>query len=162
MIALGGSLGTGLLVGTGAGLVKAGPGGIIIDYTIIGCVVFLVMSALGEMASYVALPHGFGGYASRFTDPALGFATGYVYLFKYLLATPNQLAASSLIMKFWTGDRINPAVYITIILIIIALINYCSVAAFGEFEFWLSSLKVIVICGVILLLLIIALGGGPT
>lgn len=48
---------------------------------------------------YSQLPDGFGGYASRFTDPALGFATGYVYLFKYLLATPNQLAASSLIMK---------------------------------------------------------------
>ncbi|KAB2571291.1 Dicarboxylic amino acid permease [Lasiodiplodia theobromae] len=162
MIALGGSLGTGLLVGTGAGLVKAGPGGLFIDYTVIGCVVFLVMSALGEMASFVALPHGFGGYASRFTDPALGFATGYVYLFKYLLATPNQLAAASLIMKYWTGDRVNPAVYITVILVVIALINYGSVAKFGEFEFWLSSVKVVVICGVILLLLIIALGGGPT
>lgn len=42
---------------------------------------------------------GFGGYATRFVDPALGFATGYAYLFKYLLATPNQMAATALIME---------------------------------------------------------------
>lgn len=87
MIALGGALGTGLLVGTGSALAKAGPAGIFIDYTIIGCVVFLVMAALGKMISFMPLSHEFGGYATRFVDPALGFATGYVYWFKYLLAT---------------------------------------------------------------------------
>ena len=42
---------------------------------------------------------GFGGYATRFVDPALGFATGYAYFFKYLLATPNQLSAIALIIE---------------------------------------------------------------
>ncbi|KAK1994816.1 amino acid permease [Colletotrichum falcatum] len=162
MIALGGALGTGLLIGTGSALVKTGPAGILVDYSIVGCIVFLVMAALGEIISYMPLSHGFGGYATRFVDPALGFATGYTYFFKYLLATPNQLSAFALIMKFWVGDRVNPAVFITIALVLILLINSISVKAFGEFEFWLSSLKVVIMVGVILLLLILALGGGPT
>ncbi|KAI3550927.1 amino acid permease [Colletotrichum filicis] len=162
MIALGGALGTGLLIGTGSALVKAGPAGILIDYSIVGCIVFLVMAALGEIISYMPLSHGFGGYATRFVDPALGFATGYCYFFKYLLATPNQLSAFALIMKFWVGDRISPAVFITIALVLILLINSISVKAFGEFEFWLSSLKVVIMIGVILLLFILAVGGGPT
>ncbi|KAJ0322255.1 hypothetical protein COL5a_008864 [Colletotrichum fioriniae] len=162
MIALGGALGTGLLIGTGSALVKAGPAGILIDYSIVGCIVFLVMAALGEIISYMPLSHGFGGYATRFVDPALGFATGYCYFFKYLLATPNQLSAFALIMKFWVGDRVNPAVFITIALVLILLINSISVKAFGEFEFWLSSLKVIIMIGVILLLFVLAVGGGPT
>ncbi|KZL80457.1 amino acid permease [Colletotrichum incanum] len=162
MIALGGALGTGLLIGTGSALVKTGPAGILIDYSIVGCIVFLVMAALGEIISYMPLSHGFGGYATRFVDPALGFATGYTYFFKYLLATPNQLSAFALIMKFWVGDRVNPAVFITIALVLILLINSISVKAFGEFEFWLSSLKVVIMVGVILLLFILAVGGGPT
>ncbi|KXH65891.1 amino acid permease [Colletotrichum salicis] len=162
MIALGGALGTGLLIGTGSALVKAGPAGMLIDYSIVGCIVFLVMAALGEIISYMPLSHGFGGYATRFVDPALGFATGYSYFFKYLLATPNQLSAFALIMKFWVRDRVNPAVFITIALVLILLINSISVKAFGEFEFWLSSLKVIIMIGVILLLFILAVGGGPT
>lgn len=122
---------------------------------------------------------GFGGYATRFVDPCLGFATGWVYLFKYLLATPNQLVGATLIMKvrstcpschfhsltsliqYWVGDRVSPAVFITVILVIIMVINYTSVKAFGEFEFWLSSLKVIILLGVMILLLGIACGGGP-
>ncbi|KAF2998051.1 hypothetical protein E8E14_005255 [Neopestalotiopsis sp. 37M] len=162
MIALGGSLGTGLLIGTGSALVKTGPAGILIDYSIVGCLVFLIMAALGEMISYMPLSQGFGGYATRLVDPALGFATGYCYFFKYLLATPNQLSALALIVKYWVGDRVSPAVFITIVLVLILLINSISVKTFGEFEFWLSSLKVVIILGVILLLLILAAGGGPT
>lgn len=49
---------------------------------------------------------GFGGYATRFVDPALGFATGYAYFFKYLLATPNQLSAIALIIEV-----VNPSIH---------------------------------------------------
>ncbi|USP82132.1 Dicarboxylic amino acid permease [Curvularia clavata] len=161
LIALGGALGTGLLVGTGSALVKAGPAGILIDYSIVDFVVFLVMTALGEMVSFMPSARGFGGYATRFVDPALGFATGYVYFFKYLLATPNQLSALALLMKYWIGDRVSPAVFITVSLFLIILINSIGVRAFGEFEFWLSSLKVIIMIGVIVLLFVLAVGGGP-
>ena len=54
------------------------PGSILIAYTIVGFLVFLVMSGLGEMAAWLPLGSGFSGYATRFCDPALGFALGYV------------------------------------------------------------------------------------
>ncbi|CAI6094996.1 unnamed protein product [Clonostachys chloroleuca] len=134
MIALGGSLGTGLLVGTGSALAKTGPAGIFIDFSIIGLTVFWVMVALGEILSFAPMASGLGGYETRFVDPALGFATGYAYLFKYLLATPNQMAATALIMEFWTQDRVNPAVWISIVLVLIIIVNFCGVKVFGEME----------------------------
>ncbi|GAB1209670.1 hypothetical protein APSETT445_008451 [Aspergillus pseudonomiae] len=58
-------------------------------------------------------------------------------------------------------ERVNAGVWITVFLVIIVSINYFGVKFFGEFEFWLSSFKVIVILGIILLSFILMLGGGP-
>lgn len=77
MIAIGGAIGTGLIIGTGKALAQAGPGSVFICYTLIGFVVFLVMAALGEMAAWLPISAGFTGYASRFCDPSLGFALGW-------------------------------------------------------------------------------------
>ena len=77
MIAIGGAIGTGLIIGTGKALAQAGPGSVFISYTVIGFVVFLVMAALGEMAAWLPMSAGFTGYASRFCDPSLGFALGW-------------------------------------------------------------------------------------
>lgn len=163
MIAIGGALGTGLLIGTGSALKVAGPGAIFVAYSIIGLVVFMVMSALGEVATFIPLADGFAGYCNRYVDKALGFACGYVYLFKYLILPANQLVAGSLTMQYWVHkDKVNPGVWITIFLVIIVLVNVLGVRFFGEIEFWLSTLKVITCLGLIILLLVIALGGGPT
>lgn len=77
MIAIGGAIGTGLIIGTGKALAQAGPASILISYTIVGFIVFLVMAALGEMAAWLPMSAGFTGYASRFCDPSLGFALGW-------------------------------------------------------------------------------------
>ena len=78
MIAIGGAIGTGLVIGTGEALAQAGPGSVFISYLMIGFVVFLVMAGLGEMASWLPMSAGFTGYASRFCDPSLGFALGWL------------------------------------------------------------------------------------
>ncbi|KAL2872585.1 dicarboxylic amino acid permease agtA [Aspergillus lucknowensis] len=127
-----------------------------------GFIVYLVMCGLGEMATWLPRSSGFTGYAVRFCDPALGFALGYTYWFKYIIVTPNQLTAGSLVIQYWiSGDRVNPGVWITVFLVLIICINYFGVGFFGEFEFWLSSFKVVVILGLILLSFILMLGGGP-
>lgn len=77
MIAIGGAIGTGLIIGTGKALAQAGPGSIFMSYTIVGFLVFIVMAALGEMAAWLPMSAGFTGYASRFCDPSLGFALGW-------------------------------------------------------------------------------------
>ncbi|KIW29253.1 uncharacterized protein PV07_05078 [Cladophialophora immunda] len=162
MIAIGGAIGTGLIIGTGKALAQAGPGSIFISYTIVGLLVYLVMCALGEMAAWLPLSSGFTGYAARFCDPALGFALGYTYWFKYIIVTPNQLTAGALIIQYWVDrDRVNPGVFIAVFWVAIVCINYFGIRFFGEFEFWLSTIKVIVIVGVIILSLVLALGGGP-
>lgn len=162
MIAIGGAIGTGLIIGTGKALAQAGPGSIFISYTIIGFLVFLVMAALGEMAAWLPMSAGFTGYASRFCDPSLGFALGWCYWFKYIIVTPNQLTAAALVIQYWVDrEKINPGVWITIFLVVICCINYFGIRFFGEFEFWLSSFKVVTIVGVIILSLVLALGGGP-
>jgi len=162
MIAIGGAIGTGLIIGTGSALARAGPGSVFIAYTIIGFVVFLVMAALGEMAAWLPMSSGFTGYATRFCDPSLGFALGWCYWFKYIIVTPNQLTAAALVIQYWVDrKRVNPGVWITVFLVVIVVINYFGIRFFGEFEFILSSIKVITICGLIILSLVIALGGGP-
>ncbi|ORY59217.1 dicarboxylic amino acid permease [Pseudomassariella vexata] len=162
MIAIGGAIGTGLIIGTGKALAQAGPGSILISYTVVGFVVFLVMAALGEMAAWLPMSSGFTGYASRFCDPSLGFALGWTYWFKYIIVTPNQLTAASLVIQYWLPrDKVNPGVWIAIFLVVIVCINYFGIRFFGEFEFWLSSFKVITIVGIIILSLCIALGGAP-
>lgn len=77
MIAIGGAIGTGLIIGTGSALANSGPGSLFIGYLLLGFVVFLVMAALGEMAAWLPMSAGFTGYASRFCDPSLGFALGW-------------------------------------------------------------------------------------
>lgn len=79
MIAIGGAIGTGLIIGTGTALVNTGPASIVISYSIVGLLVYVVMAALGEMATWLPAAGGFAVYADRFVDPALGFATGYTY-----------------------------------------------------------------------------------
>ena len=83
---------------------------------------------------------------------------------KYVIVTPNQLTAASLVIQFWVSpEKVNPGVFVAIFLVAIFCINYFGgIKFFGEFEFWLSSFKVIVVVGIILFSLIMAAGGGPS
>jgi amino acid transporter len=138
------------------------PASILISYTVVGLLVYVVMCGLGEMAAWLPHASGFSGYASRFCDPALGFALGWTYWCKYIITTPNQLTASALIIQFWDEDvSINPGVWIAVFLFVIICVNYFGIRFFGELEFWLSSIKVVVIVGLILLSFLLAVGAGP-
>ena len=87
---------------------------------------------------------------------------------QYIITTPNNLIASTLIIKYWFDARgytdavSNPAIYVALLLIAIITINYFGVGLFGEFEFWLSSVKVLIILGLIIFTLVVAAGGGET
>ncbi|KAF2646275.1 hypothetical protein P280DRAFT_6413 [Massarina eburnea CBS 473.64] len=162
MIAIGGAIGTGLIVGTGKALAQSGPASILISYTLVGLLIYVVMCGLGEMAAWLPHASGFSGYATRFVDPALGFALGWTYWCKYIVTTPNQLTASALIIQYWVKpDKVNPGVFIMIFLVVICAVNYFGVSFFGELEFWLSSIKVVAIVGIILLAFLLAVGAGP-
>lgn len=158
MIAIGGSLGTGLLIGTGRAFSTAGPLSTLIAYSFVGIIVFFTISCIGEMAAYIPLD-GFTSYATRYCDPALGFAVGYAYMIKYFILPPNQLTAAALVMQYWVDPQIiNPGVWIAIMLVVITLINFFGIKFFGEFEFWLSSCKIIIMIVLIILLVLFSTG----
>jgi len=73
MMALAGSVGTGLIIGTGTALSRGGPLFLLISYLTIGAVVYFVMTCIGEMATFMPMQKGFPGYATRFVDPAFGY-----------------------------------------------------------------------------------------
>ncbi|KAJ3554884.1 hypothetical protein NM688_g2879 [Phlebia brevispora] len=156
MIALGGAIGTGLIIGSGTALVRGGPLGLFLGYTFVG----LVMIALGEMSAYLPHKKGFPGYATRFVDPAFGFALGWNYLLKYLIATPNNINAAGVVIQYW-NQRVHVAVWMVIFIVFIFVVNLLGVRVFGELEFWFSSIKVITLVGLILMGIVIDLGGNP-
>ncbi|KAG6854320.1 hypothetical protein C0991_008215 [Blastosporella zonata] len=176
MIALGGAVGTGLIIGSGTALQRGGP----LGYSFVGFVCYLVMVALGEMASFLPHKKGFAGYATRFVDPALGFALGWNYLIKYLIVTPNNINAAGVVVQYWT-QKVHIAVWMAsvIFILFIFFVNLLGVRVFGELEFWFSSIKgtvplfliylkmmqtygpVISLVGLLLMGIIIDLGGNP-
>ena len=93
MIAIGGSIGTGLFVASGATVANAGPGGALLAYALIGFMVFLLMQSLGEMATYIPLAGSFGEYARRFVSPSFGFAIGWNYWYNWAITVAAELAA---------------------------------------------------------------------
>ncbi|KAH7254648.1 amino acid permease/ SLC12A domain-containing protein [Fusarium solani] len=154
------AIGTGLVIGSGSALSRGGPGSLLIAYILIGITVFFVMTALGEMATFLPMNKGFGGYATRMVDPAFGFATGWNYFLKYIVATPTNLTATGLILQYWRPD-LNVAIWITVFGVLIITVNVLHVNSFGETEFWLGLCKVLIMTTLIISTLVVALGGGP-
>ncbi|KAK7693614.1 hypothetical protein QCA50_003183 [Cerrena zonata] len=160
MIALGGAVGTGLIIGSGTALVRGGPLGIFLGYSFVGMVCYMVMVSLGEMAAYLPHKKGFPGYATRFVDPAFGFALGWNYLLKYLIVTPNNINAAGVVIQYWT-QKVHIAVWMVIFIAFIFLVNLLGVRVFGELEFWFSSIKVVTLVGLLIMGIVIDLGGNP-
>lgn len=162
MIALGGAVGTGLIIGSGTALRRGGPLGLLLGYSYVGFVCYLVMVSLGEMAAYLPHKKGFAGYATRFVDPALGFAVGWNYLAKYLIVTPNNINAAGVVVQYWEkGREVHIGAWMILFIGFIFLVNFLGVRVFGELEFWFSSIKVIALIGLLLFGIIIDLGGNP-
>ncbi|ROV96212.1 hypothetical protein VSDG_04990 [Cytospora chrysosperma] len=161
MFAIAGAIGTGLIIGSGTGLSRGGPASLLIAYIVTGSIIYFVMTALGEMASFLPSDQGFNGYATRFVDPALGFATGWNYFFKYAIVLPNNLTAAGLIIQYWRPD-LNVAIWVTVFAVVVIAINVLQVGGFGEAEFYLSSIKILTLITVMIVCLVVSLGGAPS
>ncbi|KAL8822387.1 MAG: hypothetical protein Q9191_006877 [Dirinaria sp. TL-2023a] len=96
MIAIGGIIGPGLFVGSGNALHLAGPGGIIISFSLVGIIVFFVMQSLGELATLIPVTGSFTEYAARFVDDSLSFALGWAYWYLWVTVLANEYNAISL------------------------------------------------------------------
>ena len=144
MIAIGGAIGTGLFVASGASISSAGPGGALIAYAVIGMMVYFVMTGLGEMATYLPTSGSFETYATRFVDPALGFALGWNYWFNWAITLAAELVAGAIVMSYWFPDV--PGYYWSgLFLVVLTALNLLSTRAYGESEYWFAGIKVITV-----------------
>ncbi|MCB6992820.1 amino acid permease [bacterium 210820-DFI.6.37] len=143
MIAIGGSIGTGLFLAMGGTIRDAGPGGALTAYIIMGIVVFCMMTALGEMATRLPIPGAFTSYANRFVDEAWGFTNGWAYWFGSSMTVAAELIAGAIIIKYWFPGTSSTLWAILFLAVLLAL-NLFSVKGFGEAEFWFAGIKVVI------------------
>ncbi|KDQ61931.1 hypothetical protein JAAARDRAFT_526914 [Jaapia argillacea MUCL 33604] len=161
MIAIAGTLGTGLFLGSGHALAGAGPAGALIAYALVGTVAYSSLCAVGEMTSHAPISGTFPHFAARWVDPALGFATGWNYFYTNLMAFPVEITAAAILVTYWDPNPHHAAIYTAIVAVLVCVINIFGVRWFGESEFVFSCIKLALITGLILVGIIIDLGGGP-
>lgn len=159
MIAIGGTIGTGLFIGSGGAIANAGPAGALIAYIFVGTLVYSVMVALGEMATYLPVSGAFTVYASRFVDHSLAFSMGWIYWFSWAITYALELTASGLIIQYWRPD-LNIGIFIGVFWTVITATNFLPVSFYGEIEFWFATVKVLTVVGFIIFAICIDAGAG--
>ncbi len=165
MIAIGGSIGTGLFVASGATISQAGTGGALLSYILIGLMVYFLMTSLGELAAYMPVSGSFATYGQQYVEEGFGFALGWNYWYNWAVTIAVDLVAAQLVMAYWFPDA--PGwIWSALFLGIMFLLNYISVKGFGEAEYWFSLIKVatviiFIITGVFMIMGILK-GGAPS
>ncbi|MHA3082289.1 amino acid permease [Acinetobacter sp. ANC 5383] len=144
MIAIGGSIGTGLFLASGSTISTAGPGGALLAYVLIGIMIYFLMTSLGELATHNPTSGAFFTYGNKYVEEGFGFALGWNYWYNWAITVAFELVAAQWIMAFWFPE-IPGFWWSLLFLIVIFTINAMSVRTFGESEFVFSLVKVITI-----------------
>ncbi|BCU63982.1 hypothetical protein F941_02423 [Acinetobacter bouvetii DSM 14964 = CIP 107468] len=147
LIALGGSIGTGLFLGIAQTIKLAGPS-VILGYAIAGLIAFLMMRQLGEMIVEEPVSGSFSHFAYKYWGKFAGFMSGWNYWVLNILVCMAELSAIGLYIHYWWPD-VPTWVSALGFFIFINVINLLNVKLFGEMEFWLAIIKVIAIIAMI-------------
>ncbi|KAH8887784.1 hypothetical protein GQ53DRAFT_872516 [Thozetella sp. PMI_491] len=159
MIALAGTIGTGLFLGSGKAIATSGPLGALLSYLIMGIASGSVVLAIAEMGALVPLSGGIVRYAEFFVDPALSFADGWNLVYSYVVSIPAEIVAASVLVQFWI--TVYNAIWITLFGLVMIVSAWFFVRVYGELEFTFSMLKIALVVLVNLVALVIACGGAP-
>ncbi|GAB6093141.1 amino acid permease [Furfurilactobacillus curtus] len=162
MIALGGTIGTGLFLGSGSAIRQAGPA-IILGYAIGGFFCYLMMRALGELLLSDLHKTSFLDFIETYFGPRTTFVMGWIYWLCWLSLAMADLTATGIYLHYWWPTLPQWVAPLVIIGLLVG-INLLSVGAFGELEYWFSMIKVLTIvaligCGLIMLVPGISLNG---
>ncbi|KAJ2933240.1 hypothetical protein H1R20_g3809, partial [Candolleomyces eurysporus] len=162
MIAVGGSIGTGLFVGSGSALREGGPAGVLVAWILIGIMLINVTQALGEMSILYPVSGGFYTLAVRFLDPSYAFAMGWNYVFQWAIVLPLEITVAGTTVQYWGTDIMPLAAWITIFWVVIIIVSVFGTLGFAEEEFWSSCLKLLVVIIFIFIGVVCICGGGPS
>ncbi|MEK5338739.1 GABA permease [Weizmannia sp. FSL W8-1119] len=159
MISIGGVIGAGLFMGSGAVIHSAGPGAVI-SYALAGLLVIFVMRMLGEMASVNPTSGSFSTYAREAIGPWAGYTIGWLYWFFWVIVIAIEATAGAANIQYWFPEM--PSWLLSLILtVLLTLTNVYSVKSYGEFEYWFSIIKVATIVLFLLLGLSVIFGIVP-
>jgi amino acid transporter, AAT family len=139
MVAVGGSIGTGLLLGSAAALEIAGPS-VILSYIVAAFIAYTVAMALGELASMHPSAGSFGVYGELYLNPYLGFLCRAGYWASIAFSIGAELVASATYMTYWL-PTLPGVIWVFIFSALLLLVNLRSVGSFGRFEFWFAMIK---------------------
>ncbi|CAG8942464.1 unnamed protein product [Penicillium salamii] len=159
MIALAGTIGTGLFLATGKSLARGGPLSMLIAYLLVGVLICFVVFSVAEMSALAPLSGGIIRHAEWFVDPALAFAQGWNSVYANAILLPAEMVACAVIIDFWSD--INHAVWISVLGGLLILTNMLLVSIYGELEFIFAMMKIALIIGVNIMSICITSGAGP-
>jgi len=148
MVAVGGSIGTGLLLGSAAALEIAGPS-VIVSYVLAAFIAYTVAMALGELASQHPAAGSFGVYGEIYLSPYLGFLCRAGYWASIAFSIGAELVASATYMTYWM-PAVPGEIWVLLFSLLLLLVNLRSVGSFGRFEFWFAMIKFATIVAFIL------------
>ncbi|KSU83518.1 D-serine/D-alanine/glycine:proton symporter, AAT family (TC 2.A.3.1.7) [Fictibacillus enclensis] len=157
LIAIGGAIGTGLFLGAGKSIHLTGPS-IMINYALIGIMLFFMMRALGEMLLYNPTSGSFTHFAESFIGPWAGFITGWTYWFCWIVTGMAEITAVGVYVKYWFPSIPQWLTALAVVLILL-LINMSAVKTFGEIEFWFAIIKIITIIALIVIGIVLIVMG---
>ncbi|AOA60886.1 Basic amino-acid permease [Komagataella phaffii CBS 7435] len=161
MLALGGTIGTGLFIGIATPLQVAGPVNALIAYIFIATLAFSVTQSLGEMATFTPISGSFCVFNTRYISKAVGFANNYLYWWSWSITFAIELSIIGQTIQYWT-DAVPIWGWILLFYVILLGANFFSVQYYGEIEFWIASIKVIAIMGFIIYGICMVCGAGIT
>jgi len=149
MLAVGGSIGTGLLLGSAAAMEIAGPG-VILSFALAAFMSFTVTMALGELASVHPAAGSFGLYGELYLNQWAGFISRAAYWAAIAASVGAELLAASTYMAYWF-PTVSALIWVVIFSIVLLLVNSRSVGNFGRFEYWFAMIKVVTIAAFIVI-----------
>ncbi len=140
LISLGGIIGSGYFLGSGAMIHQVGPA-IFLAYILTGLIILVTMQCLGELAVSMPIGGSFINYTADFISPTLACGVGWAYWITWTVYIPAECLAGGIIMEFFT--HINGYIWAILFGCLITYINTSKVGTFGEIEFWLSLIKIL-------------------
>ena len=149
MVAVGGSIGTGLLLGSGAAMEVAGPAAIL-SFVAAAFINWTVAMALGELACAHPAAGSFGVYGDLYLNSFAGFIARAGYWIGLALAIGAEMIAAATYMSTWFPG-VRSYLWIIVFGALLLLINLRSVGSYGRFEFWLSMIKLATIAAFIVI-----------
>lgn len=155
LIALGGIIGSGYFLGTGAVVHEVGPS-VFLAYILGGIIIYLTMLCMGELAVAIPISGSFINYTADFISPSLACGVGWSYWISWVAYIPAECVAGGIIMEHFTG--VHGYVWAICFGFLITYINMSEVGTFGEIEFWLAIVKILALFGFIVLTVLIFFG----